>query len=297
MLRIPIIFNDQEAMLHVLTTRFGIAEGTALQYYDFVLVKSVHVKNTEAFLMKIRLESSALIFKFHSMHVRDLVKAILLNKVVSPENMQSDFLEKNMEARAMFNCIKSLAKLQNKEQSNDTIKSQLLNNRRISMGYGLYNQKGISDVYSQDFVSALTQPLVEIFLSMNCSFNQFFNLMITTNFNDIKNPKTSIDRLINEKLRGFSGEIDCASRINSYSLLALEELTTAKGDIKYVKRKPVEFEPAYPFEHIVKKSKVINIGNSYVLRLKPLECQFVAGIKGKQPVLDPWKMPLYSVLG
>lgn len=295
MLTIPARFDGRDIQLQILENRLCVADASTARTYDFTAIKSLHVKNADTFLLKLRLDDTALVFEFPSLNTRDLAKAILLNSIVPAENIQKAVLESNLEAKRLQNSIKAIVANSGKE---DRLNAGKILASHLPEDSSLYTQRGCADIYSSNFIAALTQPLVDTFLAMNCSVNQFYNLIRSTYFYDIKNPKNSVDRLIGKNIRKWKAagadeepggepplgkEMDFALRINSYSLMALEEAGSGPGERRDAKRRPVEFEPVYPFE---RHAAAPAAASGYRLKVAPLHCGFPVSVRREQPVFS-----------
>lgn len=209
---------------------------------DYVDIKAVHVKNAETYLLKIRLANSALILDFQSVNIRDLVKSLILCNIMPDDKMQELILQRNSEARVLNSNIKAMRATSGKPETTNNITNNTTNIFN-NISPKLYLQKKPCDIYSKDFLNSLTQPLIDIFISMNYSINQFYNLVTTSYFYDIKNQKNTIDRILSEKIRNFNTEIDFASRINTYSHMLMDGKNGISDDGRIKKHKSVEFEP------------------------------------------------------
>lgn len=222
-----------ESKLQIFEDRIAVANNTGSSTFLFLNIKSLHVKNAEAYLLKIKTESSAVVCEFTSMHVRDLVKSIILSSINVAENVNKNIISSSLNYKDIFKNLKGIV-------SN----SHLLSS--IDKHEPLFFQRN-SEVTPENFPTALNQTLIDIFVSMNCTIEQFFNLLMSSYFYNIKNPKNVIDRFLSDKLRGFSTSMDYATRINTASFLnscSLEEITT---NAKKNKSKEVEFEPIYMY--------------------------------------------------
>lgn len=104
------------------------------------------------------------------------------------------------------------------------------------------------DYDTTKFINSLSPPLLSIFSDMNCTVSQFYNYLMQSNFYDIRNKPTSIDRLITEKLRDFKYTGDNSLlRINNYSLLMMNEETSNKT-YNTLPSKDIKFDPIYDVE-------------------------------------------------
>lgn len=268
MLKIPVKHGNRNTQLIILNRKFYI-EDSKVTYQEFINIRSLHVKNTNVFLIKIRLDpADPIIIEFENMNLRDLTKAILYSKITSPEDLQKAVLEKSDEAQNIFETV-------NKSSSGDFIRSKLWN-QIYAFNRGICVQQQFNDIYSPIFVSAITQPIIELFISLNCPINQFYNLFVNSYFYDIKNEKTSLDRLITERLRGFSSDINYASRINSYGILTAGELGNAAGESKKTNKKVVNYEPNLLFNENNKQK--VREGDSCEIKINKLTCDFAPKI-------------------
>lgn len=199
-------------------------------------MKSLHVKNADQFFLKIKLGGSSLVLEFRSMHVRDLVKSMVLSTMRSIESMDKSIMASNIEYRNLFGSLKSIL-----------TNSQFFKSMSKHEALFLQNGKAMS---MESIPAAINQTLVDIFVAMNCSAEQFFNLLMSSYFYDIKNPRNSIDRLLADKLRGFNPDMDYATRINTFSLLSMASAGSGNVETKKSRSKQAEFEPLYFLEPI-----------------------------------------------
>lgn len=279
MLRIPATVSGRDASLVFRDSLLTVSDTATAASTDhpFTSIKSVHTKNSsDTFLMKLKLDNSSLILEFFSSHVRDLVKAILHHRAISAESLQKNLLDRNIEAKKFNQNIQSLSHFHGKERLTDSI----LRNTSLIVGTDLYTQTEYSDLLSSDFVPSLTQPLVDLFLSMHYSLNQFYNLFVSSYFYDPKNSKSPIDRLLSERIRGFASDVDYASRINSYGFMALSDLTVPPMVIKEPKSKPLDdMEPACPLLPDDTHERTLSKPTAqYRLIMRSLTCTFEPGI-------------------
>lgn len=277
---IPAKLENRDIFIEIMEKMLRIKEGNVIKDYSFTSIKSLHVKNAESFLLKLKLEDSSLVFEFPSLHIRDLAKSLLVNAIAPLENIQKAILDSNIDTKLMHSNLKSIL---NNTQFFKYTKSNA----------DLYLQKSSSDIYSPNFLNIFTQPMIDIFISMNCSLNQFYNLVISSYFYDIKNSKNSIDRLLSERVREVGSEptestrsmapdVDYATRINSYGLMSLSMVENQTCEVKEHKNKSIEFEPIYPFES---KQEQEENGN-YEFKLEELECNFDVSAEKEEAILE-----------
>lgn len=226
--------DGSSSRLEVLEDRILVKREQGTVECMYADIRSLHVKNGESFLLKIKLESSSLILEFASMHVRDLVKSMVLSTIRSLESMDKSIISSNIEYRNLFGSLRNIL------TSSQFFKS-------MSRHDALFFQNG-RDMALDNLPNALNQALVDVFVSMNCSAEQFFNLLMSSYFYDIRNPRNSIDRLLADKLRGFNPGMDYATRINTFSLLSMATAGCESIGTRKTKSKQVEFEPLYFFE-------------------------------------------------
>lgn len=228
-------------------------------------VKSVNVKNLEKFLLKIKIDDASFIFEFENMHLRDLVKGIILDRIQLAESIPKTFISSNVDYNRAFRNVKTVVG-----------ESQFI--KTVDIHPSLYFQKSIQEITLENFYRSLNQPLVDVFITMNCTISQFFNLLVSSYFYDAKNQKNAFDRLLLLRLRDFGSSMDYASRINSYSLLNMAESSEYFPEQKTVQSKPIDFEPIYPF-HPSKKE----YSNSYDFKVKELIADFAVEIQNEEP--------------
>lgn len=202
----------------------------------FSKIKSVHLKTENGFFLKLKLEdpTQSIILEFITLHLRDMIKNIILDRIKIAENISKNFLEKNIEYKKRVKNIKGI------------IKNSDLILKNIDKHEDLYLQKEMN--FSPEmFYSSMNQSLINVFIKMNCSIEQFYNLLTNSYFFNIKNQKNSVDRLLAEELRGNKRDIGLtyATRVNSFSFMNLVDTEECQLDIKINKPKDIEFKPEY----------------------------------------------------
>lgn len=212
-------------------------EKTAIESKDdktefmFIHIKSLLVKNGDSYLLKIKSEDTSVICEFKSMHVRDLVKSVILSSINTVENMKKSAITCNLD---YCDILKNLKNIIGASQFCKT----------VNMHESLFFQRN-TDFTSENLPMALSQPIIDVFVSMNCSFEQFINQLKDSYFYSIKNKKNSVDRLISDRIRHFDTELDYATRINTYSLLNSSTVQYENTEVRANKGKEVEFNPIY----------------------------------------------------
>ncbi|KAM0680435.1 hypothetical protein GINT2_001495 [Glugoides intestinalis] len=197
----------------------------------FSRIKSVHVKNDDGcYLLKIKDDGDSCVLFFPTMHIRDMTKNILLDRIKLVEGISKSIINRTIENKSAFKNIKTFV---------SEAQYQTLVDRHES----LFFQRSVEASSPETFFRTITQPLLDVFIKMNCSIEQFYNLLISSYFNDIKNKKNSLDRLLAEALRDGSPQLNYATRINTRSLLSLTEIHESHNEFKASKGKSVEFEP------------------------------------------------------
>ncbi len=276
MLKISVKYNGFETHLLIYSTKFMFMDGKENLEYDFVEMKSLHVKNeTDSYLLKIRLEyKEPIIFQFSNMHLRDISKAILFSKITVSETLKNAMIEKNVDACAIYNSVGKIIK------TTDITNSKLWHTVSGPLKNSFYKQEGAADPFDSNFIDAITQPILDLFVSLNCTLNQFYNLFIQTYFYNIKNKKTFLDRMIVQKLRGFPTDLNYASRINSHSFLLTDKEIHFNLCSKSTKKKLPDFKPTFPLD---KNEELQPQGRSCVISLRELKCDFSPTILGPKP--------------
>lgn len=252
MIHLNCIADNHEARLFVYDDRLEIKNETN-QIIHYTSIKSLHVKNEEKYLLKIKSENFGIILEFQTMHIRDFVKTIILSAMSTVEAINKNVISANSEFKNLLTGLKGT--LNN---------SQVL--KSIDKHESLYLQKN-NHPGPADAPMALNQSLVDVFIEMNCSIEQFYNLLLSSYFYDIKNQKNSIDRLLSDRSRNFSSKIDYATRINTYSILNCSNIDNSILKEKQNRQKPVEF---HPYFHQDKTDILESTEGAYVLCSKPL---------------------------
>lgn len=199
--------------------------------FSFLKISSLHVKNSEKFLLKIKSNDSVIIVEFDSMHVRDLAKSILIAKQITEDQINKHAISSIDGYKNIFQNLKDVI------NTSHYLKS-------LNKHESLFLQKGNGpELENSPF--KLNQTLLDIFVSMNCSLDQFFNQLSSSYFYDIKNPKNIIDRLLADKIRSFNTKMDYATRINTFSYLNNLKIDQEDVKRKETKSKSVEFRPIY----------------------------------------------------
>lgn len=228
------------------------------KHIPFSRIKSVHVKNDEGcYLLKIKDDSDSCILFFPTMHIRDMTKNILLDKIKLVEGIAKSIINSTIEHKSAFKNIKTFV---------SEAQYQTLVDRHES----LFFQRSIEVASPETFFRSITQPLLDVFITMNCSIEQFYNLLISSYFHDIKNKKNSLDRLLAEALRDGCPQLNYATRINTRSLLSLTETRETYNEVKISKGKVVEFEPVCSVVSPENSSKVPESGYPCEFGIKDL---------------------------
>lgn len=203
-------------------------------------IRSLHVKSSDGFFLKLKLAEDAVVLGFDTHHSRDITKSIILSFMKTEQDVTKRILESDPGTRAVFNSLK---------QHVSPSRFWSINKDRVKQMLPIVRQQPSRevDVDEDAFVSSLDPVLLKIFGQMNCSVNQFYNLLKQSYFHDIKNPRNSLDRMISSAIRGHEAKQDFASRINSHSMLALRPVEDAEIRPSTKEGKKVEFFPIYPF--------------------------------------------------
>lgn len=268
MLKIPALMDGRSIEVQVSDDALALVDKKETRQIKFADVSAAHVKNDTLFLLKLRLPNDAVILQFPAMGARDLTKALVLSGIAPFEDVRKAALESSVEAKALYTSLKRAGMKDLAERAVTPFESDS----------ALYTQRIRQDIWSKDFLGALTQPLVDAFLSMGCTLRQFYNIFVTTYFYNIANPRVSLDRLLAERIRagqqtntivakrildgqaaadGASGvqgtastedcPLDYATRINSYGLMAVG-VSSAKLDLpRETRKKDTNFEPIVPY--------------------------------------------------
>lgn len=269
MLEIPALIQGNPVKLQLHDSSIKILDAKTTSEYSLSQIQSIQVKNTEIYLLKLKMDDLSIILEFENMNVRDLAKSLLLNIITPSEELQKKLLDIQIDKKILFGNIKTII---SGSQIFKTLKSDL----------NLYQKTINEDIYSSNILNAMTQPLIDIFISMNYTINQFFNLLTSSYFYDIKNTKNAIDRMLFERIRQFNGDIDYATRINSYSFMCSSNIDQKGFEIKEPKKKPVDFSPIYPFET---KEEIIN-DSGYEIKFKELVCEFEPKIEKNKILME-----------
>ena len=275
MLKIPVSVDNKPADLLVSGAGIGVAAQDTL-FFHYSEVRSLHLKNTETYLMKIRTDSSAVVLGFRRIQDRDLAKALIQRRIIPPDTAVKRLRECSPEADALFESIASVS-------SNIQGKKELL--EKAGTGGGLYAQQPTADMLTGNILDSFTQTTLDVFLATDYSLNQFCNLLAASYFYDVKNKCGPLDRLISEAIRGYSSEVDYATRINSYSVMMQENKEFAAEE-RVVKRKKADVVAPCPVQL---QGKVAPKGEVVGMRILPLECSFEprAPAGTAAPAVDP----------
>lgn len=269
--------------------------------YKYSALRSIHVKNADVFLLKIRFDEGTLIqpklssfvCTFESMALRDFLKALLLSLIIPADSINKQAFEQNAEYRRVYTHVSPLlgkldaSKLLNASNKlPGTFLDQELYHQQVSapLNSSLLRQLGKSSSLVSDskstqmggpkreinLVSAFPQPLIDTFISMNCSLNQFVNLILNSYFYDPKNKKNMLDRILSDKIRGFTVEMDWATRINSAGFMAVKKQIRNEERVRETK---VEAEPA-PALALTVVSDHENTTNNGQIQLSGLDVDF-----------------------
>ncbi|KAL7346049.1 hypothetical protein P7C65_03s3g03440 [Encephalitozoon intestinalis] len=204
-------------------------------------IRSLHVKNDEGFFLKLRLLEETIIFKFDSHHSRDIIKSMILSFMKTDQDVIRKILESDPAVKTMFNNLK---------QCISSSKFWTINKDRMRQMMPIVRQQPSREIEVDEktFISSLDPVLLNIFGQMNCSVNQFYNLLRQSYFCNTKNEKNSLDRMINSAVRDYEVRQDFASRINTHSVLALKPIEDVEIRPSTKEGRKVEFLPIYPFE-------------------------------------------------
>ncbi|KAM0672569.1 hypothetical protein OCOL_000300 [Ordospora colligata] len=224
-------------------------------------IRSLHVKNSDGFFLRLNLCEDAVVIGFDTHHLRDMAKSIILSFMKTEQEIIKKALDSDVDAKAIYSNIKQHVSLS---------KFWAINKDRMKQIVGITRQQPSIEIdFMQDETQQITSPaLLKIFGQMNCSMNQFQNLLKQSYFFSTKNQKNSLDRLISSSIREYETKQDFASRINSHSALALRpaEYTDISPSTKEGKK--VEFLPVYPFEEIREKRP----RRQFEFKSAPLKC-------------------------
>ncbi|ELA41952.1 uncharacterized protein VICG_00969 [Vittaforma corneae ATCC 50505] len=173
--------NKEHTKLLIYEDRLAILNKIVL----FTSVKSVHVKNEGGCFLKLKIDGPlpSIVLEFGTVHIRDMVKNIILDRVKTTENIAKKAVESNIDCKKILKNIQEIVK-----NPESLVK---YTDKYVS----LYFQKEMS-FSPEAFFSSMNQPLMDVFIKMNCSIEQFYNLLTNSYFFDIKNQKNSLDRLV-----------------------------------------------------------------------------------------------------
>ncbi|KAI4291518.1 hypothetical protein PAPHI01_0792 [Pancytospora philotis] len=288
MLVVPALVDGRDAEMRFQDDAVSIAEAGSVKRIPYADIKGAHVKNEELYLLKLSTGSGAVILQFPAIGVRDLAKALVMNAIVLYEGVRKRAMESDVDARVFHASLKRAGMKELAERAADT----------AGTSAAIYAQRTATDIYAKDFLGALTQPIVDAFIAMNCSLHQFYNIFTSTYFYDIANAKCPLDRLLAEKTRlkmhsgrDFAGKaseplgaggarddaaLDYATRINSYSMMALGSADARPGEAREAKKKEATFVPQNPFvqEHETEPPAREALPIDEIFRREALGCSF-----------------------
>lgn len=216
-------------------------DGVVVKDIPLSEIRSVHVKNSEGYLLRLKLTEGEAVFSFDTHHCRDVIKSILLSYVKSEQEVLTRILECEPATRTMFNNVK---------QHVPASKFWEANRDKIRQMSCVVRQQGSRemDVEDRDVGGMLNPTLLKVFGQMNCSVAQFYNLLRQSYFSNIKNERNSVDRMISSVIRGYDAKQDFASRINSQSMMTLRTMERVEIPQSVKEGRKIEFLPIYPFE-------------------------------------------------
>lgn len=195
-------------------------------------LKSIHVKNDSgSYLLKLKLDGHSPILLFSTLHLRDMVKSIILDRLRIAQSIPASVLS-SLSHKKSLRSVKGFV-------------SETHFHSLIDSHDSLFFQTSPGTITSDNFFRSINQPLLDVFIKMNCSIDQFYNLFVSSYFYDIKNQKNALDRLLNESLRDFGPALDYATRINTQSLLNLANTANCAIEPRSTKGKSIEFLPSY----------------------------------------------------
>ncbi|CAD26186.2 hypothetical protein [Encephalitozoon cuniculi GB-M1] len=255
-------FEDQEVFVAVDDTKVRISKDAVIRDILLAEIRSLHVKNNEGFFLRLKLSEETVILGFDTHHSRDIIKSIILSFMKTDQDITKKILESDPAMRAMFNNLK---------QHISPSKFWSINRDKMKQMVPIVRQQPSREleIDEKTFVSALDPMLLNIFGQMNCSINQFYNLLKQSYFCNIKNEKNSLDRMICSAIRGYDVKQDFASRINSHSVLALKPMGDVEIHPSTKEGRRVEFFPIYPFE----EEKLERPRREFRFERKPLKCE------------------------
>ncbi|KAF9761655.1 hypothetical protein NGRA_2486 [Nosema granulosis] len=232
-------------------------------------IKSLHTKNENTFLLKLKLASSSLVFGFENHNARDLVKNILLRFIKPEEKVVEEVLNRDNSTKQQFANTKAVV---GAEVFWGVHKDKILQTYDLML-----QQPGREINYdAEEFIYSLPPVFLRIFGDMNCSINQFFNYVRQSNFFDIRNQPNCIDRMIIDNLRDFKIETNYAVRLNNQSMVNMNSWTPPK-EFPIIQAKSTEFEPIYYLEDTVESRE----RSGYEISNKPLSCKLDLKVEKK----------------
>ncbi|KAG5859300.1 hypothetical protein KMI_07g11420 [Encephalitozoon hellem] len=245
-------------------TAVAPSNGNASVIRDIPLVeiRSLHVKNNEGFSLKLNLLEEAIILRFSSHHSRDIIKSIILSFMKTDQDIAKRILESDPSTRMLFNNLKQWV---------SPSKFWSINKDKMKQMISIVRQQPSREleIDEKTFISSLDPVLLNVFEQMNCSINQFYNLLRQSYFCDAKNEKNSLDRMINSAVRDYEVRQDFASRINTHSILALRPIGDVEIHPSTREGKKVEFLPIYPFE----EEEIERPRRKFRFEKRPLRCE------------------------
>jgi len=234
-----------------------------IAYKDILLteIRSLHVKNSDGVFLRLNLSDDAVVIGFDTHHLRDMAKSIILSFMKTEQEIIKKALDSDVDAKAVFGNLKQHVSLS---------KFWAINKDRMKRVVGIARQQPSVEMdFVQDGIQQITCPvLLKIFGLMNCSMNQFQNLLRQSYFFSIKNQSNSLDRLISSSIREYETKQDFASRMNSHSVLALRPAECTDISPSTKEGKKVEFLPVYPFEEAKEKRP----RRHFEFKVAPLRC-------------------------
>lgn len=271
---IKALFEGQEVFVMVDDTRVRIKGDTStvgaqnsrndlvIRDIPLIEIRSLHVKNNEGFFLKLKLSEETIVLRFKTLHSRDIIKSIILSFMKTDQDIAKKILESDPAMRVLFNNIK---------QWISPSKFWSINRDKMKQMVAIVRQQPSKEmeIDEKSFISSLDPVLLNIFEQMNCSMNQFYNLLRQSYFCNPKNEKNSLDRMVSSAVRSHEVKQDFASRINTHSILALKPIEDVKIDPSTKEGKKVEFLPIYPFE----EEKAERPRRRFMFEKKPLRCE------------------------
>ncbi|ELA46600.1 hypothetical protein VCUG_01930 [Vavraia culicis subsp. floridensis] len=208
-------------------------EGSLIDSISLESIKSLHVKNEDKFFLRITYRNNLeLVLKFDSYLNRDITKSLII------------FVEKEIKERKridvgdtdLYNELTSKYHFDEKLYSSLTgeIRGQQIKN------FSLYEIESKNDLLK----CFIQQPyLLHIYVEMQVTLKQFFNLLKGSYFFDDRNEKNAVDR----RIQGMFGvELNFASRVNQHNRNEVEDVEEISS--KPLVEKEIAFSPIYPYE-------------------------------------------------